>query len=127
MARRCPRMRALTPAELARDDHVPGVDVLRARVALVPVLQPGTSGMTLGRLILLRRDRAGDEVLLAHELVHVRQWREHGVVGFLLRYVGDYLRALARLRRHRAAYLAIPAEDEARRVAADWARRHQTS
>ena len=39
--------------------------------------------MTLGRVILLRRDHAGDEALLAHELVHVRQWRELGPVRFL--------------------------------------------
>ena len=118
-------MRALTDAELGRFDHVPGTDALRARIALVPFLQPGTAGMTLGRLILLRRDRAGDEALLAHELVHVRQWRERGVAGFLRRYVAGYLRGLARLRSHRRAYLAIPAEEEARRITAAWVARHR--
>jgi hypothetical protein len=117
------RMRALTTTELERFDHVPGTDALRARIALVPLLQPGTAGMTLGRLILLRRDHVSDEELLAHELVHVRQWRERGVVGFLRRYLTDYARGLGRLRSHRRAYLAIPAEQEARRLAAEWAAR----
>ncbi|MGH8998990.1 MAG: hypothetical protein ACRDY7_06315, partial [Acidimicrobiia bacterium] len=35
--------------------------------------------MTLGRFVLVRRDHLGDEPLLAHELVHVRQWRDLGV------------------------------------------------
>lgn len=117
-------VRRLTADELALYDHVPGGDALRARVALVPFLQPGTSGMAFGRYVLLRRDRAGDRRLLAHELVHVHQWRELGVVGFLARYLRAYLSGLVRLRSHRAAYLAIPAEVEARAEAAAWATRH---
>ena len=30
--------------------------------------------------------RALDDVELAHELAHVRQWRRHGFVGFIVRY-----------------------------------------
>jgi hypothetical protein len=118
-------MRRLTPSELVRYDHVPGTDALRARVVVVPFLQPGTLGITFGRLVVLRRDRADDEVLLAHELVHVRQWRELGWVGFLVRYLADYGRGLIRLRSHRRAYLAIPAEVEARALTADWAARRR--
>ena len=116
-------MRALTGAELERYDHVPGTDALRARIAVVPFLQPGVDGMTLGRLVLLRRGHAGDERLLAHELVHVHQWREHGAPRFLAAYVAAYLRGLVRTRSHRRAYLAIPAEREARAETAAWASR----
>jgi len=118
-------MRALTDSELELYDHVPGTDALRTRIALVPFLQPGTSGMTLGRLVLLRRDRADDTELIAHELVHVHQWRELGAVRFLARYLAAYLRGLVRLHRHRLAYLAIPAEEEARAEAAAWAARRR--
>ena len=45
--------------------------------------------MTLGRWILLRRGHEHDRGLIAHELVHVRQWRELGAVRFLVRYLGD--------------------------------------
>ena len=55
--------------------------------------------------------------LLVHELTHVRQWRERGPVGFLVRYWGDYLRGRLRGETHRAAYEAIPAEVEARATA----------
>lgn len=95
----------------------------RARVAVVPWLPAGAGGMTLRRLILVREDgdRTGGRRLLAHELVHVRQWKEHGTIGFLRRYVGAYLANLFRLRNHRAAYLAIPFEQEARTIALAWA------
>jgi hypothetical protein len=70
--------------------------------------------MTLGSTVLMRRDHLGDERLLAHELVHVRQWRELGVPRFLWRYLSDYFRGRLRGLNHRDAYLAIPLEVEAR-------------
>lgn len=76
--------------------------------------------MTIGHTILVRPGREDDEALLAHELVHVRQWAELGPVGFLARYLGAYFRNLARLRNHMAAYRAIPLEAEARAAAEAW-------
>jgi hypothetical protein len=70
--------------------------------------------MTLGPLILMRRDHLGDQRLLAHELVHVRQWRELGVARFLWRYLGAYFQGRFRGLNHNEAYLAIPLEVEAR-------------
>lgn len=55
--------------------------------------------------------------LLCHELAHVRQWKTLGVLGFLWRYVADYLRGRARGLSHRQAYQAIGLEVEASRVA----------
>ena len=51
--------------------------------------------------------------LLIHESVHVDQWREHGIAGFLTRYLGDYLRGRAVGLPHRTAYRAIRFEREA--------------
>ena len=96
---------------------VPPGDVARARILDVPWITPGVAAMTLGRLILLRRDHAGDEGLLAHELVHVRQWRELGPIRFLWRYLGAYFRGRASGLDHAAAYRAIPLEVEARNLA----------
>lgn len=117
-------MRRLEGPEIEGYDLVDHTVRGRARVQRVPVLPPGASGMTVGWLILLRRDddRRGTRELLAHELVHVRQFAARGTVRFLLVYLRDYLRGLVRLRRHRAAYLAIPAEREARDEAAAWRR-----
>ena len=62
------------------------------------------------------RERAyGSERLLRHELVHVRQWRRLGVVGFGARYLGTYARWRLRRYPHWAAYRRIPLEIEA-----DW-------
>ena len=96
---------------------VPPADVARARIMSVPCLTPGVAAMTLGRLILLRRDHTGDAALLAHELVHVRQWRELGAPRFLWGYLGAYLRGRLAGQGHQQAYQAIPLEVEARRLA----------
>lgn len=79
--------------------------------------------MTIGRFVLLRDDhieRTGS-TLLAHELVHVRQFAEMGAVRFLAAYLSSYFKNLKRTRNHRQAYLDIPLEQEARAVAAEWA------
>jgi hypothetical protein len=80
-------------------------------------LTPGVAGMTIGRWILLRRGHEDDTALIAHELVHVRQWREQGAIRFLVRYLGAYLRGRRSGLDHGAAYSAIPAEVEARSIA----------
>lgn len=98
--------------------HVPPVDVERARIVVVPVLLPGIGGITLGRYILIRRDLVSAR-LLRHELVHVRQWREHGALGFLRAYLSEYLRARWAGSTHWAAYAAISFEVEARALAED--------
>lgn len=73
---------------------------------------PGYAGITLGPLVVVRGDRLTPR-LLAHELEHVRQWRELGVARFVLRYLGGYLRARLRGYPHRGAYRRIPLEVEA--------------
>jgi hypothetical protein len=74
---------------------------------------PGADATTLGSLILVRADAADDELLLRHEEVHVRQWRQLGLVGFLRRYLGAYLHWRLRGYGHWAAYRRIPLEIEA--------------
>jgi hypothetical protein len=79
---------------------------------------PGADAITVGPVISLRRRAAGSARLLRHERVHVRQWRELGVVAFLVAYVGSYLRWRLRGYGHWAAYRRIPLE-----VEADWVAR----
>lgn len=112
--------RALTAEEVAHFDLVDASTAGRARLVAVPVLPPGASGMTLGRWILLRRGHERRHALIAHELVHVEQWRDSGVVRFLAAYLTSYLGGRRRGEAHRAAYLAIPAEEEARRRTREW-------
>lgn len=74
---------------------------------------PGASATTLGPVILIRKAAAGNERLIRHELVHVRQWRDLGVVGFLRRYLGAYAKWRLYGYDHWAAYRRIPLEVEA--------------
>jgi len=78
----------------------------------------GSDGITLGNVISVRADAASSPYLLRHELVHVRQWKRYGLLGFSIRYVGDYLRHRLRGRGHWAAYRRIRFEIEA-----DWVAR----
>jgi len=73
--------------------------------------------MTLGRWILVRRGHEHDDGLIAHELVHVRQWRELGAFRLLTQYLCAYARGRRRGLGHRDAYEAIPFEAEARALA----------
>lgn len=73
----------------------------------------GSAAITFGRVVSVRRSAASDARLVAHELVHVRQWRELGALGFVLRYVGSYLRWRVRGYGHWGAYRRIPLEIEA--------------
>jgi hypothetical protein len=75
----------------------------------------GASAITLGRFVIVRGGHAESPYLLRHELVHVRQWRRYGVIGFLRRYLGAYVVWRLRRKGHRGAYLRIPFE-----VEADW-------
>jgi hypothetical protein len=116
--------RALTEEEVAHFDLVAPSTARRARLRAVPVLPPGAAGMTLGRWVLLRRGHERRHALIAHELVHVEQWHGAGRAGFLRAYLRSYLGSRRRGATHRAAYLAIPAEAEARERTAVWSARY---
>lgn len=64
----------------------------------------GMSGITLGRYCFFQDRPALD--LVAHELVHVRQYRRYGVLGFLVRYVWQWIQ-------YGGHHDAMPLEQEA--------------
>ena len=80
---------------------------------------PGAAAITIGPIVSVRERAAGDALLARHEAVHVHQWRDLGVVGFLLRYLGAYLGLRLRGFPHVAAYRRIPLEIEAAWLARD--------
>jgi hypothetical protein len=71
----------------------------------------GYAAITVGSVVVVRRRWADDEAQ------HVRQWRRLGVVGFLVRYVGAYVRLRLQGWPHAGAYRRIPLEVEAEWVA----------
>jgi len=86
---------------------------------LRPFLARNVIAITLGRRVYLSAAaavRSSDYLdrLLKHELAHVRQVDRHGLIGFLVRYVTEYLRHLWRYRSMDRAYREISFEIEAR-------------
>lgn len=82
-------------------------------------LRKGFDGVTVGRHIWAPDDfgsRTPEEQIsfLAHELTHVEQYQNLGLLGFLCGYLGEY-RANRRLGMNRGeAYHRISFEDQAR-------------
>jgi len=50
---------------------------------------------------------------LRHEMVHLEQIKQHGLIGFYFKYLRDYIRGFLKYWNHRSAYLSIPFEREA--------------
>lgn len=92
------------------------------------ILGSGVQAITIVRTIVINPDVfervvAGSEPeLLAHELIHVAQWEDHGVVPFSLAYVRDYLRMRLLGATHHAAYRSIGFEYQAYTGARDISR-----
>ncbi len=120
-----PLVRRLTPSEIEAYDLIPEHISERVILVRVPLLPGPYSGMTLGPVVLLARTIRPEapQPLLAHELVHVRQYHEMGVPLFAWRYNRAFVKGLLQFRSWNKAYRAIPAEQEARSLAADWRRR----
>ena len=114
--------RSLNAIELDSYSLIPRALAARVRIHEIPALPGSYVGITLGRHVFLATDVPDDgaSLLMAHELVHVRQWHEQGVVGFGRRYVWSFLRSIPSTRSWNASYQAIPAEAEARLEADRW-------
>jgi hypothetical protein len=86
-------------------------------------LGPGwVAAMAMPWAIYLRPELlAADDLVIArtiaHELVHMRQWKTLGPVRFLYQYVSAYVRNRLNGADHRQAYATIPLEKEAYAVA----------
>lgn len=77
------------------------------------------AAITLGRRVYVSPRIAEASVerfekLLRHELAHVRQVRDFGLIRFLYRYMRDYIRLRRGGLSSHLAYMAIPFEVEAR-------------
>jgi hypothetical protein len=77
------------------------------------LVAPGASATTIGSIVFVRRGSERSDRLLCHEAIHVRQYRELGVPGFLRRYLAAYARLRLSGYPHWAAYRRIPFEVEA--------------
>ena len=78
-----------------------------------PFLWRDVVALTVGHRVWISPQARDVATLLRHEMVHVRQMGEYGVMPFLWKYLLHYLRNRRRGMRHHEAYLAIPFEVEA--------------
>ncbi len=78
-----------------------------------PFLFRDVVAITIGRRIWISPRVRDVEPLVRHELVHVRQMAEHGLLQFLWKYAASYLRNRRGGMTPQEAYLAIPFEVEA--------------
>ena len=118
-------MTYLTPNQMKTYARLcPLAELARVRIHQVRWLPNRAGAMTLRNHILFRETRDDPSYLMAHELVHVRQFAEQGTARFLFIYVVDYLGGLVKFRNHRLAYLNIGFESAARAEVDHWARRH---
>lgn len=108
-------MRRLNSKEISSYRHVPEHTLESVRI-IEGIAVPGFAGITLGNFIFLKNkvSTKGDSQLLAHELVHVRQWRELGSIGFLTKYLASFFHHIKQSRSWMTAYRAIELEVEAR-------------
>lgn len=99
------------------------IDLYPAARALRTLWRPGIKGVTHWKWVFVDPDfMRGDPDKLArlviHELVHVRQYRDAGYVGFMVRYLYEYWKGRLGGKSPRQAYLDITAEAEAREATA---------
>jgi hypothetical protein len=103
----------------ADDPAYAGVKIQVAPSLLRKVWASGTAAMSMPRHIYVtpeafRKLTAGEaRRLVRHESVHIEQWRRHGRIGFLTKYLSDYVRGRRAGLSHKEAYRAIPFEKEA--------------
>lgn len=94
------------------------LDLSDVTIRLMPwwmsqALGSGIAAITLGSSIFVAHNWYDKVVgghqpdLLLHELVHVGQWRREGKFGFLMQYVGDYVRNRLVGLDHEIAYRGI--------------------
>ena len=74
---------------------------------------PSAAGKTTVSGRLLRALAGDDSRLVAHEAIHVEQWRRLGWAPFLVVYLGEYLRGRLAGLPHAVAYRSISLEQEA--------------
>lgn len=124
LRRRATRIvRRISPDELELYRPVIAPDVAR-KVWLVqlPAIPGPYSGLTIANLVIVDRTLppGTPSALLAHELVHVRQFHDKGVLRFTLDYNTSFVAGLVTERGWSKAYRAIPAEVEARSETTRW-------
>lgn len=85
--------------------------VKNSKVPKIMSLVINVHAITLWPFIFIRDD--GDERLIRHESIHIKQYNELFVVGFLILYLYDWVKGLIKYKDKTKAYYNIRFEQEA--------------
>ena len=75
----------------------------------------GYIAITIWPFIFVWKEKAEYKVLLRHERIHLKQWEELFLIGFIVLYLFFFIVELIKLKNWNAAYRSIPFEKEAYR------------
>ena len=87
-------------------------------VKILSYFRPALGGITLFPFILLKGD-GSDTRLINHEAIHIAQYKELFVIGFLFLYLWDFVHGFIKYRSYDDAYRSIRCEREAYSFDAD--------
>lgn len=82
---------------------------------LLKLFPDWVDAVTIGQTIYCRGTNPSPR-LLKHEVEHSKQYKEHGIIGFLFLYTIRFLEQLVVHKNFKKAYLNIPFEIEARKA-----------
>lgn len=116
------------------DFILPNINFHAGKISGVFTHYLNVHGITFGRNVFIMPDLVARDAenrqnlsleLAAHEIIHVLQYRKLGFARFFYQYLRDYRRNLRKQKSQsaeakHAAYLEIPLEIEARRIARDF-------
>jgi len=85
--------------------------VLNSRVPKLMSFVIDVYAITLWPFVFIRDD--GNEITIRHETIHIKQYNELFVLGFLAVYLCDWLRGLIKYKDKQKAYYQIRFEQEA--------------
>ncbi len=80
-------------------------------VKMINIFRPEVRGVTLFPFIFLKDE--GDNRIINHETIHIAQYRELFIIGFLFLYLWDFAHGLLKYRSYDDAYRSIRFEREA--------------
>ena len=86
-------------------------------VKILSYFRPTLGGITLFPFIFLKDE--GDDRIINHESIHIAQYRELFVIGFLFLYLWDFVRGFVKYKNYDDAYRSIRFEREAYSFDAD--------
>lgn len=115
-------VRGLTKEEIIAYDFVPKNVINQVKIINIPNIMGTFKGLTIGKYIFISKKIPcdGSSHLIAHELVHVRQWNELGIIGFTVKYLSDFFSKLIKHKNWINAYSEIILESEARDISQKW-------